>query len=75
MSGVSGIGPLLLIRLLRDGGFIDGRVIATKQIAPGGTLLDPTNRVIKEMQKLIQTDLPETQILLSDDGQITVKTE
>lgn len=75
LSGVSGIAPLLQIRLLPDGRFIDGRVIATKQIAPGGTLLDPTNRVIKEMQKLIQTDLPETQILLSDDGQITVKTE
>lgn len=75
LSGISGIAPLLQIRLLPDGRFIDGLVIATKQIAPGGTLLDPTNRVIKEMQKLIQIDLPETKLRLGDDGQITVKTE
>lgn len=75
LSGVSGIAPLLQIRILADGRFVDGQVIATKQIAPGGTLLDPTNRVINEMCKLIQTDLPETRISLSDEGKISLKIE
>ena len=75
LSGVSGIAPLLQIRILKDGRFIDGQVIATKQIAPGGTLLDPSSRVIKEMRNLIQADLPETKIQLDQDGKISLKKE
>lgn len=75
LSGVSGIAPLMRIRILDDGRFVDGSVIATKQIAPGGTLLDPTNRVISEMRKLIRIDLPETNISLEEDGTISLKKE
>ena len=75
LSGVSGIAPLMRIRILDDGRFVDGSVIATKQIAPGGTLLDPTNRIISEMRKLIRIDLPETNISLEEDGTISLKKE
>ncbi len=75
LKGVSGIAPLLQIRITRDGRFVDGRVIATKQIAPGGTLLDPSGRVIEEMRQLMSQDLPRTEIELLGDGQIRLKAQ
>lgn len=75
LKGVSGIAPLLQIRITRDGRFVDGRVIATKQISPGGTLLDPSGRVIEEMRQLMSQDLPATEIELLGDGQIRLKSK
>lgn len=73
LSGVSGIAPLLQLKVTRDGRFVGGQVIATKQIAPGGTELDPSGRIIEEMRKLIAADLPTSEIALSPTGKICVK--
>ena len=73
LSGVSGLAPLLQLKVTRDGRFVGGRVIATKQISPGGTLLDSDGRVIEEMRRLIASDIPSAEIELSTDGEIRVK--
>ena len=73
LSGVSGLAPLLQIKVTRDGRFVGGQVIATKQISPGGTLLDSDGRVIEEMRHLMASDVPSAEIELSTDGEIRVK--
>lgn len=73
LSGVSGIAPLLQLRITSSGEFVDGNVIATKQISPGGTMLDPSQRVVNELIKLMQTDLPNTPLKLESSGRILRK--
>ncbi len=73
LSGVSGLAPLLELKILCDGRFVGGRVIATHQISPGGTLLDEKRSVVGEMRRLMAHDLPETPLVLDEAGNISIK--
>lgn len=68
LRGVSGIAPIMHVYTHRDGKFIKGKIIPTRQIGEGGPLYDKSNRVIQEIQNLVKEDFPESTLEIQDDG-------
>jgi hypothetical protein len=73
INGVSGIAPIIKVNVNKEGEFINGKITAIYQDKMTGTKLDPSNRVIKRMQELIRDDIPESLILIRDNGDIVYK--
>ena len=73
LSGVKGLAPIVKVNVTKEGKFIDAQITSTKQTGEGGPQLDPENRVIKEIQRLTAKDLPNSTIIISNDGKITEK--
>ncbi len=73
IRGVSGLAPIIKVRVNDKGEFINGEITAVYQDKLTGTKLDPDNKVIKRMQELIVQDFPDSKLILSDDGEITKK--
>ena len=72
-TGVKGLAPIVKVNVTKDGKFIDAQITSTKQTGEGGPQLDPEKAVIKEIKKLTTKDLPNSTILISNDGKITQK--
>jgi hypothetical protein len=68
LSGVSGIAPVFELKLTRNGEFVSGRVISTKQVGEGGPQLDPTNGALEQVKSLTKSDFPELQVLYGKNG-------
>jgi poly-gamma-glutamate capsule biosynthesis protein CapA/YwtB (metallophosphatase superfamily) len=76
ITGPNGYAPIVKIRTDRKGNFIDGEIISAIQQGENGErrpILDPTGICIKEIKKLTEMDIPETKLVISDDGKITLK--
>jgi poly-gamma-glutamate capsule biosynthesis protein CapA/YwtB (metallophosphatase superfamily) len=73
INGVSGIAPIIKVYVNGNGEFIKGKITATYQDKMTGTKLDPSNRVIKRMQELVNEDIPESVVLIKDNGDIVYK--
>ena len=73
LTGVKGLAPIVKVNVTKDGKFIDAQITATKQTGEGGPQLDPENSVIKEIKRLTAKDLPNSTIIISNDGKITEK--
>lgn len=59
LKGVSGIAPLFQLKLKKDGTFIDGTVISTKQLGEGGPLIDSLGGAFGQLKQLTTEDIPE----------------
>jgi poly-gamma-glutamate capsule biosynthesis protein CapA/YwtB (metallophosphatase superfamily) len=68
LSGVNGVAPLFVLRLQKDGTFVDGKVVSTKQLGEGGPVLDAAKGALKQVSSLTKTDLPELKLQIKDDG-------
>ena len=68
LCGVNGVAPLFVLRLQKDGTFVDGKVVSTKQLGDGGPVLDYDKGALKQVRSLTKTDLPELKLLIEDDG-------
>jgi hypothetical protein len=77
ISGESGYAPILKIRTDRKGDFIDGEIVSAIQHGERGERrphLDPAGVCIKEIKRLTEIDLPETEISIDGKtGRITKK--
>ncbi len=77
ISGESGYAPIVKIRTDRKGDFIDGEIISAIQQGERGErrpYLDPTGACIKEIKRLTEIDIPETEISIDGKtGKITKK--
>jgi len=77
IAGESGYAPIVKIRTDRKGDFIDGEIVSAIQRGERGErrpYLDPTGACIKEMKRLTEIDLPETEISIDGKtGRITKK--
>ena len=71
LSGPLGVTALLVADLHPDGRFAGGRLVAGKQIPPGGPLLDPAGEAVAMVRALSQGDFGESAIEIADDGTIT----
>jgi hypothetical protein len=71
VTGVCGIAPLLKLYINKKGEFLSGRIIPTRQIQPVGLLRDTTNKVIKRIKYLTETDFPQSGLSIGDDGVIS----
>lgn len=70
LRGISGYAPVVTIRVLADGTFVDGQIHSFIQQRGAGPLPDAQNLVAKEMKRLTELDVPETPIRISATGVI-----
>ncbi len=73
LAGISGYAPVVTVRVLSDGRFVDGQIHSFIQQRGAGPLPDTQHRVAKEMKRLTELDVPNTPIRISDTGAITRK--
>ncbi len=73
LRGISGYAPVVTIRVLADGTFLDGQIHSFIQQRGAGPLPDAQNLVAKEMKRLTELDVPKTPITISATGAITRK--
>jgi len=73
LSGVKGLAPIVKVNVTKEGKFIDAQITATKQTGEGGPQLDPEKRVIKEIIRLTKSNVPNSPIVISEDGRVTMK--
>jgi hypothetical protein len=73
IKGICGYAPVLLVKLNTRGDFCGGRVVSARQIDRSGPKLDPSNLVVKEIQRLSQLDFPESPLVINNDGELSVK--
>ncbi|MCF7794516.1 MAG: CapA family protein [Candidatus Cloacimonetes bacterium] len=73
IRGVNGIAPILELVLDRNGEFQFGSIHSTKQISRQGVRIDHQNEVLKKIIQLTNDDIPETDLMIDENGFITVK--
>ena len=75
LRGPMGLAPVLKVHLAKNGDFLNGQIISTKQIAldPSTPKIDTNQNVVKIMRELTETDFPETNIRILPDGAIKIK--
>lgn len=70
IQGVNGIAPIIKLWLDDEGNFIKGKITPIYQDKFKGTFYDENGRVIKRMQELSKQDFPESELMITDEGQI-----
>lgn len=70
VTGSRGVAPILLTRIDEHGRFIDGQVVSTRQVRPGGPIVDAERTALKELRDLSRRDLVEPGLEFHDDGRI-----
>lgn len=73
INAENGLAPILNVILSADGEFKNGNIISTRQVRPSGNQLDPKHSVAKTISHLTSLDFPETPLLISKEGVITLK--
>ncbi|MFH0894224.1 MAG: CapA family protein [Bacteroidota bacterium] len=71
LKGISGVAPLIKVYTTKKGEFLFAKIISTKQIGKGGTVLDPENKAYNEVMTLTKQDFPNNNIKWGADGVIT----
>jgi hypothetical protein len=73
ISGPNGFSPIIKANVDRNGKFLSGRVIPVYQGQDGVVRYDTLRRVIKKIRELTSIDFPETQVSISEKGNIFYK--
>ena len=73
LKGRCGYAPVLLVDISRDGKFCGGRIVPAIQSPLVGPKIDATGTVIRELQALSRADFPESRLVISDDGELSVR--
>jgi poly-gamma-glutamate capsule biosynthesis protein CapA/YwtB (metallophosphatase superfamily) len=76
ITGVSGYAPIVKIKTDRKGNFLEGEIFSAIQRGERGErrpFLDSTGACIKEIKKLTEQDIPETEIFIEASGKIRLK--
>jgi len=73
LIGISGYAPVLEVRTLTDGRFAGGRIHSFLQQRGVGPRADRNHSVAREIRRLTQLDMPDTPLLVADDGTLTRK--
>ncbi|HEY8508082.1 MAG TPA: CapA family protein [Steroidobacteraceae bacterium] len=71
VEGVRGLAAILVVRLDDDGRFLDGHIVPTIQIRPGGPQPDPAGRAITELQTRTRETFPWGVLQIGNDGRLT----
>ena len=73
LKGLCGIAPIIKLNVNKKGEFISGNIYSTKQIGEGGPIIDNDNLALKEIINLTQSDIPESPIIINQNGYIFKK--
>ncbi len=71
VTGMKGVAPILVARLDERGRFVEGRLISTKQVRPGGPVPDASHTALREVRELSRRDLVDPGLRFHDDGRVT----
>jgi poly-gamma-glutamate capsule biosynthesis protein CapA/YwtB (metallophosphatase superfamily) len=71
VTGVQGLGMVLEVELDREGRFLSGRILATRQHGEGIPEPDPQGGVISLVRKLTAQDFPQSGAQISEEGVIS----
>ncbi len=75
LAGVNGYAPVLVVRIDRQGRFVDGRIHSFIQTQGTGPKLDASDKVAQHMRSLSLTDFRgHCGLVISDNGTLTRKT-
>lgn len=72
ISGRCGYAPVLIVKLGVAGDFRGGEIISATQRTRTGPKRDAERVVVREMQRLSKLDFPESKLVISDDGTLSV---
>jgi len=70
VAGNKGVAPILFTTLDGEGRFVEGRIVSTIQLRPGGPQLDEKQRALHLMRELSVEDFGEPGIHFLPDGRI-----
>jgi poly-gamma-glutamate capsule biosynthesis protein CapA/YwtB (metallophosphatase superfamily) len=74
LTGISGYAPLVEIKIdPKTGQFLKGQVYPFIQTRGIGPRTDKTGAVIREMKQLTESDVPQSQAKIDDQGRILLK--
>ena len=73
LSGNLGLAPVFKVYIKQNGEFDKGRIFPFKQIKRGIPVFDENYSVIRLMTELSESDFPESDIIIDDEGGITRK--
>jgi hypothetical protein len=68
LSGPNGIAPIVKVHIRPDGHFLSGKLEAIYQPGSGGPRPDPRNRAIQVVKALSETDFPDQDLRVGEDG-------
>ncbi len=70
VAGAKGIAPILLATLDADGRFVEGEIISTVQVRPGGPRIDEKQRALNLIRGLSFEDFGNPGLLFKPDGKL-----
>lgn len=74
LTAESGVAPIVKVNMTIEGDFVNALITPIKQIGEGIPYVDHTKKwAIKLLQDLTKYDLPETQLVIDDDGLVVKK--
>jgi hypothetical protein len=72
VSGVYGIAPAIKVVVNSHGEFQKGYIYSIKQIGKGVPIVDKDKAVIKKIIELTKSDIPESSLLIKENGVIEI---
>ena len=73
LKGISGMAPLFELKLSKNGEFISGKIVSTRQHGNGGPVPDPVSGALDQIRLLTTQDIPEVKVNFMPDGSFTFK--
>ncbi len=73
LTGISGYAPIITLTIDDDGAFMKGKIHSFIQQRGIGPRLDKNKSVAREIKMLSETDVPNSQARIDDDGNIWFK--
>jgi hypothetical protein len=73
LRGPNGIAPIVKVTVDREGSFMDGEVISIYQSGEGGPRIDPAGRAASKLKELTETDFPEHNLVVDNDGILWIR--
>lgn len=73
LTGISGHAPVVEIKIDEDGNFVDGQIHSLIQTRGVGPRTDATNSVGKHIKNLSETDVPNSEAKIDENGYISLK--
>ncbi|MDC0711906.1 CapA family protein [Stigmatella sp. ncwal1] len=70
LQGPQGLGMVLEVELDREGRFLSGKILPTRQVGEGLAVPDPKGAVLKLVRKLSAEDFPDSGARVDEDGTV-----
>lgn len=71
VAGINGLAPIVKVFINREGKFLTGKIIATRQTHAAGVQEDSKKEVVSIIRELSQKDFPESPVRIDENGLIT----